>query len=87
MKIRKPYKRGSEPFFVFKDRTPVTPAHVRVVFKDILKINNYNPKLFSLHSMRAGHACDLLKAGISVETIKKLGRCKSNSVYVYLRHV
>ena len=40
---------------------------------------------FSVHSLRAGRACDLLSYGVSVETIKKLGRWKSNAVFKYLK--
>ena len=82
---RKPYKSEKEPFFVFRDRSPVTPANVWKVFKVLLKINNYSLKEFSLHGFRSGRAVDLLKAGVSVETIKKLGRWKSNCVYRYLK--
>ena len=82
---RKSYKTIEEPFFVFRDRTPVKPMNVTTVLKDILRKNNFNESLYSMHSFRTGRASDLLKAGVSVETIKKLGRWKSNSVYKYLR--
>ena len=36
-----------------------------------------------MHGIRLGHVTDLLNLGVSVETIKKLGRWKSNAVYVY----
>ena len=85
LKHHKPYKTNAEPFFVFSDRSPVAPHHVRTVFKRILEINNFDLTLYTLHSFRVGRASDLLKGGFSVETIKKLGRWKSNSVYAYLR--
>ena len=37
------------------------------------------------HGLRAGRAVDLLRMGVSFETIKKLGHWKSNIVYEYLR--
>ena len=79
------YESDSEPFFIFNDRTPVKPANANRVLKDILRRKNFNPNLYSMHSFRSGRAVDLLNAGFSVETIKKIGRWKSNCVYVYLK--
>ena len=42
-------------------------------------------RLYNTHSLRTGCALDLLKLGLSVETIKKLGRWKSNTVFMYLK--
>ena len=85
LKIRKPYKTNHEPFFVFADRSPVTSNAKRIVFKKILQLENFDTEVYNLHSFRIGRACDLLKGGIPVEVIKKLGRWKSNIVYKYLR--
>ena len=85
LNVRKPYKSVKEPFFVFSDRSVVTPDNVRAVLHRILEINNFNTAEFSFHMLQAGRATDLLKAGVSVETIKKLGRWRSNCVYTYLR--
>ena len=85
LKLRKEYKSENEPFFVFSDRSPVSPDNVRTVLKRVLEINNYNVNEFTFHMLRAGRATDLLKAGVSVETIKKLGRWTSNCIYTYLR--
>ena len=76
---------NKEPLFVFKDRTPVSPNHFRKTLKLMLDKLNINSKLYGSHSLRIGRSSDLLKLGISVETIKKLGRWKSNAVYAYLR--
>ena len=46
----------------------------------------YNSKLYTFHSERSRRALDLLKLGLSVETIKRLGRWKSNAVFRYLRY-
>ena len=82
---RLPYVDAVEQFFILNDRSPVTPDHVRRVLKTILSLTNINSKLYCCHCFRAGHAGDLLKMGISVETIKRLGRWKSNIVFTYLR--
>ena len=85
-RMRGPYdKEGSEPFFVFRDGSPVTPAHFRALLKLILTKLGYNEKFFNIHSLRIGRSNDLLKLGLSVETIKKLGRWKSNAVFRYLK--
>ena len=75
----------TEPLFVFRDKTPVQPHHMRNVLKLILHIAGFDETLYDTHSLRISTATSLLNLGISVETIKKLGRWKSNSVYKYLR--
>ena len=82
---RPPYKTDNEQFFVFSDRSPVAARHLRNCLKQALQSEKFNDKLYTLHSARSGRALDLLKLGLSVETIKKLGRWKSNAVFKYLR--
>ena len=74
-----------EPFFVFRDRSPVSALNLRVMLRAILKEIGLDNTLYNVHSFRIGHAGDLLSMNLSVETIKKLGRWKSNIVYNYLR--
>ena len=85
-KMRRTYKSVDEQFFVFRDRTPVTAAHVRMVLKKALVENGINPQFYSSQGMRAGRATDLMEMGVSIETIKKLGRWKSSSIFRYLRY-
>ena len=75
----------TEPFFVFSDRTPVTPKQMGSCLKIVLKKAGFDQKLYGTHSLRAGQTCDLCKLGISVENIKKLGRWKSNAIFRYLK--
>ena len=84
-KLRGPYKGPQDPFFVFKDGTPVTPDNFRACLKLILEEAGYDPKKFSGHSFRIGRSIDLFKLGLSVETIKKIGRWRSNAVFKYLK--
>ena len=58
---------------------------LRNVFKKLLIRADLDPKLYEIHGTRSGRASDLLKYGVSVKTIKKLGRWKSNAVFTYLR--
>ena len=85
-KVRGDYSNAeSEPFFVLSNGSPVTPEHVRSCLKTILTELKYDASLFSFHSYRIGRSNDLLKLGLSVETIKKIGRWKSNAVFRYLK--
>lgn len=44
-----------------------------------------DPALYSTHSLRAGGATDLLRAGTPLEIIRKAGRWRSDEVLKYLR--
>ena len=83
-KKRGGYYRGCEPFFTFSDGSPVKPSHLNHCLKTVIKKAGFNPRVYSSHSLRSGRSCDLFKLGVSVESIKKVGRWKSNAVYRYL---
>ena len=86
LKLRKDTcKWKDEQFFVFSDHSPVTPSHFREVLKESLQQAGYDSSKFTVHGMRGGRALELLKLGVSVETIKKIGRWKSNAVFTYLK--
>ena len=87
MKLRGSYIDDDENFFVFRDRTPVMHVHVRKVLKDALLALNLNADCYNCQSTRIGRATDLLHFGYNVETIKIMGRWKSNAVYKYLRPI
>ena len=86
IRIRPAAVSVEEQFFVFADNSPVKPDHMWHLLKLMLIKLNLNPGLYSVRGMHAGHASDLLDCGVTVETIKKLGRWKSNAVFTYLRH-
>ena len=75
-----------EQLFVFADNSLVKPGHFRSVLKILLKKIGLDDNLYCIHSLRTGRTGDLLKYGLSVETIKKLGHWKSNAVFTYLRN-
>ena len=85
LRLRPDCESSDEQFFIFRDGSPVMPHHFRDMLNVCLQKAGYDSELFSIHSMRGGCAVDLLNHGISVETIKKLGRWKSNAVFAYLR--
>ena len=84
--LRRSCESNSEPFFIFRDRSPVKPHHINKILKMVLRKANFDPNYYSFHSIRSGRALDLLKLGVSVETIKKLGRWKSNAIYNYFKN-
>ena len=84
-KMRPTFSSDSEPFFVFSDGSPVTVNNVTSVLKSMIKAAGYDEKNFSGHCLRSGRTCDLYKLGLPIETIKKIGRWRSNAIYCYLR--
>ena len=87
LRIQPKLSNKKEQFFVFADSSPVQPHHMRATLKMILKNLGYDHTQFSAHSYRSGRACDLLKYGLSVKTIKEMGRWRSNAVFVYLKNL
>ena len=83
--LRLPYVSDQEAFFVFKDRSPVKPYQFRRILRQAILFNNLNPSYYSAQGLRSGRATDLLDMGVSVETIRKLGRWQSTAIYTYLR--
>ena len=76
---------SSEQFFVFTDNSPVTQCQYRYYFRKIIGKLNIQSDCYTVHSLRIGRTVDLSRLGLSVETIKKIGRWKSNAVFVYLK--
>ena len=83
--LRSPYNDDNEPFYIYKDGTPLTARAVRGVLKDTIALLDLDPDFYDTHSFRVGRATDLNKTGWSLETIKQKGRWKSNAVFKYLR--
>ena len=83
--IRPDSLHDNEQFFVFSDNMPAQCSHIREVFFEAIKNAKLNPHAYSFHCLRTGRASRLLELGLSVETIKKIGRWHSNAVFTYLR--
>ena len=84
--LRPPAVREDEQFFVFSDGSAVRQPNVRNVLSHALKAADLNPHAYVFHALCLGHATDLLALRLSVETIKKIGRWRSNAVFTYLRN-
>ena len=83
LNVRKGYNSQEEQFFVYANSSPVKAETLRSVLRSSLKTLGFNCKLYGMHSLQAGRALDLIKFGLSVETVKDLGR--SNAVFTYLK--
>ena len=80
------YINENEPFFIFRDRRPVTPSQIRIILKHSLSSLNLNPNLYGFHSLRIGRATDMvLRFNYSVQAAKFAGRWRSSIVYKYIR--
>ena len=73
-----------EQFFAFSDGSAVQPSHLIDVLKRMILKIGLQPNLYNIHLLRIGMASQMMKQGISVETIKKIGRWKSNAMFAYL---
>ena len=80
-KFRGGYRSEQEPFFMLVDGSAITPVKFNLLLKKFIRTVGFNAHLYSSHSLRAGRSCDLFKLGLSVESIKKFGRWRSNAVY------
>ena len=83
--LRGNYKSDHDPFFIYRDNTPVTQANVRKILRDSLQNINLEPRNYGFHSFRIGRSTDLIKFGKSLSYVKLAGRWKSNVVYKYIR--
>ena len=81
MKLHGPYTSDKEQLFIFRDKSPVTPQHARKVLDKILVMAGLDKNLYSFHGLSAGWATELINLGYSIETVKLIGRWKSNAVY------
>ena len=79
------YTSDAEPFFVFPDKKTILPRQMSTSLKMMIKLSGFNETLYGSRSLRLGRTCDLYKLGLSVESIKKMGRWKSNVVFRYLK--
>ena len=79
------YKVEDEQFFVFRDQAPVKPHDIWTVLNNALRKLNLNPAAYSVHSLCSGRASQLIKLGYPIETVKRLGRWRSNAVYKYIK--
>ena len=79
------YTNEDENLFVFKDKSNVTPEHVRKLLNRCLISLGLDSSLYNTHSFCLGRTGDLRREGLNLEQIRRAGRWSSNAVYKYLR--
>ena len=85
LQLRPKRKTDFEQFFVFRDRTSVSPSHMRSILKKLIIDLGLNESYYGFQSLRGGRASDLVSMGISIPVLKILGRWRSSAVLTYLR--
>ena len=85
MAIRGNFDSPTEQFFVFRDRSPVSPNNARQILKGCLDNLGLDSTMYGMHSFRVGRTTDLIKYNYSIEEVKRMGRWRSNVVYRYIR--
>ena len=84
--VRRGFRSFDEPFFVFRDKAPVTPHNFRSLLKESVIKLGLETKFYGSHSFRASRAVDLWKLQVPISIISKLGRWNSKCVYEYLKN-
>ena len=79
------YVDDNEPFFIFADRSPISPDRVRNTLRLLLQNLNLDQQLYDTQSLCSGRCVDMYKMGYSLEVLKRAGRWKSNAIYNYLK--
>ena len=87
MQLRGEFITDTEHFFIFRNRSEITPAALRMVLRTLLARLGLDPSLYNIHSFHAGRSVDMLKLGYSISQIKAAGRWRSSAVYRYLKQV
>ena len=76
---------GEGPLFRFKDGRALTRSRLVAVVRDALARAGLKPEDYSGHSFRIGAATTAAACGVSVDTIKTLGRWRSQAYQLYAR--
>ena len=85
LQIRRSKRNKEEQFFVFSDQSPVKPNHAREILKRVIKSLGLDESLYGFHGFRAGRVTDLSDLGLSIESLKAIGRWKSSAIFTYLK--
>ena len=85
LRLHGDYDSDDEPFFVFRDGTPLTANQSRNVLKIMINRLSLDQRLYNMQAFRIGRASDMAKFGHSIDVIKRAGRWKSNAVFRYIR--
>ena len=74
----------SQYFFSHMNGSPLTRSQFTGVLSKAIRCLGLPTQVYTSHSFRIGRASDLASKGLSNETIKQLGRWKSDAVEQYI---
>jgi hypothetical protein len=78
-------KPCSGPFFQMPNRQPVSYTFFNYNLKNAINFLGFDSKRYKSHSFRIGAATNAAMQGFSDDSIKKMGRWKSNAMQKYIR--
>lgn len=78
-------KHVTGPLFQMTDKSPITYTIFSKHLHNVISYLGYDAKLYTSHSFRIGAATHAAKSGFSEDSIKKMGRWKSNAIKNYVR--
>ena len=76
---------GDGPLFRFRSGEALTRQRLVMALRKVLARAGLKPEEYAGHSFRIGAATTAAVCGISVDTIKTLGRWKSQAYQLYVR--
>ena len=85
MDLRGGYQKQLEPLFIFRDRSPVEPKHIRSILNTTLTNLGLRQELYGVHSLRIGRCSDLARRNVPLTQLKLAGRWRSTAVYRYIK--
>ena len=83
--FRGPWNDLDEQLFVFRHGIPLMPTRIRKTFKSIISNLGLDASCYDIHLLRVGRRTDLIKSGMTVEEVQRIGRWKSNAIYKYIK--
>ena len=79
------FEEYSKAFFIYHDGSPVLADTVRTTLRQLLDNLNLDSSLYDTMSFRSGRVVDMYKMGYSLESLKRIGRWKSDAIYHYIK--
>ena len=73
MRFRGDYIVKNEQLFILSDHSPLEAPLVRKLLQKLIQKLKLNPKVYCFQGLRVGRVTDMVKWGVSLEVIKRLG--------------
>ena len=75
----------ASPLFRFSSGRVLSYSLYNSIIKRLIQLAGLDPSSYSSHSVRAGAATQAARAGLGPDSIKRLGRWRSQAYMAYLR--